>query len=287
MKPFTDGPVGAGWKLSWIEAVARDFPNAQGAPLAVAVAISSRVDSHGVAKNVTQLWIAQRLGLGQRTVTQGFSHLVSRGYIVILKASRGRGQANEIKIIRKQPSESQQYPARQPSESQQDPARQPSESQQNSVQKLAEFGTKASEILRTLPSSLPLYSSLGEPNSAGFLDRRWATVLTRLCQPNRLGEGKVQSWLGNEKVRVGSLENGELTLVAGTRFLADRNRDDHGEMILREWQQIDPTITRVTFKHGPLPERLVGSPQPEQQPPKVVSMRERLEAKAVANGGKV
>jgi hypothetical protein len=133
MKPSTEGPVGPGWKLAWIEAIARDLPNADGAPLAVGVAISSRVDSYGVVKNLTQTWIAQRLGVSLRTVSQGFAHLVGRGHVKILKAASGRGHANEIRIVRQPVSEDRRSTAEFSSESTQNPAWQTAESTQNSA----------------------------------------------------------------------------------------------------------------------------------------------------------
>jgi hypothetical protein len=78
--------------------------------------------------------------------------------------------------------------------------------------------------------------------------------------------------------------------VASTQFIADRNRTDHSDLILTEWQRIDPTIMRVTFKHGPSPERSVEvapaaeRAAPERPPAKVIPLRERLKAKAATNG---
>lgn len=280
-KPADQGPVGPGWKLAWIEAVARDLPDAAGAPLAVAVVISSRVDSYGMVKNLTHPQIAKWLGRSVRSVADGYAALKARGYIEVIKESRGRGSANEVKIVRNDVEKSMHERA-----SMHDPA------MQDHVEKHARLRKKACTPVHTLPFSYP-DSSLGgspqEPAPIGaggpdFLARCWRTVLERLSKPDRLGEAIVRSWLSNGNVAAGNLENGNIVLMAKSKFIADRNASDRADIVLREWQRIDPSVVRVTFKHGPPPtsESPSVAPAAALPEPKVLSIRERLIAKAAA-----
>ncbi len=309
-KPAEQGPVGPGWKLAWLEAVARDVPDAAGSPLAVATVISKRVDSYGIVKNLTHPQIAKQLNLSVRTIATGYSILKARGHIEILKESRGRGAANEIKIARQdETGKNLLNPA-----SMQDPA------MQDSVEKHARSRQETYPNLHTLPSSYPssyprkpgqknggiieaadrlldkirafddlpgaqiCAGSSTDHSQGSFLARSWATVLAHLAQPNQLGEGKVRAWLADKALAVSSLRDGTLCLVARSAFIADRVRSEYAGHLLREWRRIDPAISQITVNVGALDEPAGHGPAPAEAS-KVVPLRERLKAKTTPSTG--
>jgi hypothetical protein len=267
VKPFTDGSIGPGWKLAWLDAIARDLPNGEGAALAVAIIIAGRVDERGCSKTITQPWIATRLGISLRTVKAGFSRLVGRGHLEVLRPARGRGQANELRIVRK---------PKLPERVQDTAPQNPMESVQDSVNKRAEYRQEGCEILPTLPI---IYSD-SYPSEPPTSDRAWETVLTRLSQPNRLGVEIVQAWLSNGKMQLGHIENGNLSLVAKSEFLANYVAQKYEQHLLQEWKRIDPTIERLEIKHGAIERTPTDNVAPGPQ--KVISLRDRLKAKAVS-----
>jgi hypothetical protein len=293
VKPFTEGPVGPGWKLGWEDAVFRDPRIRSWGALKVAAAIRSRVDSFGIVKNMTYPWIASWAKISVRAAGEGCRLLVECGHVEILKASRGRGQANEMRIVRQQPPESLPQLAGQSPESLPQLAGQSPESRQASVQKQASQRSKGYAGLPTLPLSLPILSSLGRNADvpleaaaqicAGSLEQCWEVVLARLAEPNRLGKARVQSWLANGRVGVGGFENGELTIFAESKHETSYNEAHHGAAILREWQLLDPSILHLKFKHGPVRQPVVETPASKATPaekPKVIPLRDRLKARA-------
>ena len=79
-----------------------------------------------------------------------------------------------------------------------------------------------------------------------WLERCWWTIKGRLARSEHFGEDKVEAWLS--KLRVGGIAVGEVILIAPSKFVATKIETDYGDMLLREWRTIDPTIKRVSLR---------------------------------------
>jgi hypothetical protein len=79
----------------------------------------------------------------------------------------------------------------------------------------------------------------------------WPPIKEVLARPERIGQDKVAAWL--DKITLHSVIDGEMRLIAPTKFAARWVRDNFAPRILEAWREIDPSARSVRIEHAARP----------------------------------
>jgi hypothetical protein len=268
--PADEGLFRAADKLTWIERVQRDH-DLTFFDRCVAVAISSRTKADGVARDASQEVIARFTGASIRGVRRSIERLITRGHLeTVGRKMLGRGRATEYRLVRKKRTEMTRNIDAQKADRRDTKSGPGSPPLPNRFQKtsLAPPQTATPAPIGAL-SDEPDRDLLSEP------ERCWVAVKERLAKSVDFGTDKVAAWL--EKLKCEHADDGEVILIAPTKFMANRNQSDNSEIICREWRAINPSIRRVRI----IWRGEAGSAREEGGKP-YISLREQLEAEAAA-----
>jgi hypothetical protein len=233
-----DREIHAGWKLSWIESLSTNRA-IKGIGLKVAIVVSQRADRQGVAL-VSQESIAKRIGSVERVIRRELQLLISLGYIESIKDGRrpGRGCAGQYRLLKRRAVQTAEART-------QESRTQESEKADSGVRKGGLRSPPLPISSKDNPSAR-VRARAREPDGLSWLERCWWTIKERLARSEHFGEDKVEAWLS--KLRVGGIAVSEVILIAPSKFLATKIETDYGDMLLREWRTIDPTIKRVSLR---------------------------------------
>src|SRR5262249_26014153 len=95
-----------------------------------------------------------------------------------------------------------------------------------------------------------------EPEHLHPLQAAWHEVKRRLAESETFGEAKVEAWLN--RLKVGRLDAGTVTLIAPTRFIASFVGTNHADLIVGHWRQIDADVVQLRVE--PAADMRRGSP---------------------------
>lgn len=230
----------------------------------VGIELYSRLDFRTRAMVPTDVeYLAEKLGLGERTVKRAIAKLKAAGWIEVAK---------EWKFNRYRPPAAffDQGPNWHPIEQSQGPEGPVTDDLRG--QNVHSQGPKTTDLrgqngphLLSLEDSFDLSSEApgaagtppdgaAGPGSKPSFDLGLPGVALR----RRLGDDAFRSWLG--KVAVVSIGEHELVLQAPTRFIASRLENDYGEALLEAWRAQHPALERVRFEIAPAE---AAAPRPE------------------------
>lgn len=261
---MTDDVFHAGAKLTWIESIVRDRRTTPFDRM-VAVALSSFASVDRIVRKASQERIARFVGGTERGVRGSIKRLRDLGHLEPLPvdgAAFGREHVTEYRLLTP-------------------PQTRNGETRNGDAQKAERKDTKLGTAVPPYPLRIRKESFAhadargGGPQGERWLDRCWQAIKERLGASEHFGEDKVEAWLS--KLGVASITDGEVIMTAPSKFIAQRLAIDHAETLLREWQAVDATIRRVTFKRV-LPQSVAVEGAPNKAP-KLISIRDRLKAK--------
>jgi hypothetical protein len=220
----------AGSKLAFIEQAAcdRDLSDFD---VRVAIAISRRLDGHGVAL-VSQNSIAHFIGGTDRGVRKAIKALVRCGHIQIEGTARGRGSAETYRpLVKRRNGGSAIETERRNGGSWNSEAGNP---EQRSM--------KGGTLVPPLPYKNPIknpgaYARAGGEGSYGG----WDGPKEQLCK--LLGLEIVESWF--KKAAYDGSKDGVVTLSVPTKFLRDWIENNYSGALSKAWKAADPSVRSV------------------------------------------
>lgn len=188
----------------------------------------------GVARRKQQV-IANALGVTRRGVQLSAERLAEAGYVTVILKDGGSYTHGYKIMVRKENAGSSFEDVKANAASPMDRKRRTARAEN------ANEGSEKGEP--PFAPTLPL-NSLYIPSSAQPLPE---VVVARLRK--RLGNDVFRSWF--EKVTVGSVAAGVVTVFAPSAFIASRIINDHETLLLEAWRSLDPCVKQVAARAIP------------------------------------
>ena len=235
-------PFHAGYKLAWLEQVAKD-PKASDFHVRVAIAVSRRADRTGVAI-AGQEGLANFIGATSRGVRNALRDLTALNHVQRQdNGVGGRGVVGRYRLILKMNGNEDGESAESRSGVTGNVAGYGDHSRKTVAGNPEQAASKPGTSIPTLPySSL---ESLDENYSIVCSDTLSDWECIRQKAVARHGPEVFSSWFA--KLRPGGLGDGVGIIVAKNRFIADQVSARYGDEILRWWKQQRPSVERIRF----------------------------------------
>ena len=218
------------------------------ATVRVAIAISQRTERDGIARTASQPWIAKRIGVGERAVRGCIRRLRERGYLDCLTVGtsklHGRSRASELRLITPSPNRTADNSRKSGA------GNGGSEKAETSFQ---EPGSAVPPLPSSFQKNLPTNEAGLETALVPLSKNLWPAIKDRLARSAAFGRDKVAMWL--DRLTVESINNGVLTLVAPTKFIAREVQMNFERHIVEIWREFDPNARQVKVEHHPFQPR--------------------------------